>query len=255
MKESKALVSPESLISWNMFVSGNVVLSLDFSDPSAGLSHTDATTAGVEVGADYRIDSHFLVGAMFGYGHTDATLDTLGSKASVDTYAPGVYASYSEGGWYANALGSYGFADYDQDRKVAIGAFNGDAYSSPGGDQIVGNLDGGYDFHRNHWTFGPTLGVQYVHLDVDGFTETGLPGAPTSTSTKTKATPLAQPSGRTNQLHAVQDGGMTFTPHLSASWQHEFLDQSRGITSQFNDIGAGSCLPCARSPSEHPIPP
>jgi outer membrane autotransporter protein len=29
-------------------------------------------------------------------------------------------------------------------------------------------------------------------------------------------------------------------PHFSASWQHEYLNQSRGITSQFNEIGAGS---------------
>jgi outer membrane autotransporter protein len=33
---------------------------------------------------------------------------------------------------------------------------------------------------------------------------------------------------------------MNFTPHLDASWQHEFLDQSRGITSQFNGFGGGS---------------
>jgi outer membrane autotransporter protein len=33
---------------------------------------------------------------------------------------------------------------------------------------------------------------------------------------------------------------MTFTPHLDASWQHEFMDQGRGITSQFEGVGAGS---------------
>ena len=62
---------------------------------------------------------------MFAYGHTHATLDTLGSTASVDTYSPVVYASYSNSGWYANALGSYGFANYNQSRNVAIGAFSG----------------------------------------------------------------------------------------------------------------------------------
>jgi hypothetical protein len=96
MKETKRHASPEPANLWNVFVSGNVVLAQDFSDPSAGTAHADATTGAVQLGVDYRITPNFLVGAMFGYGHTDATLDTLGSTASVDTYSPGVYASYSK---------------------------------------------------------------------------------------------------------------------------------------------------------------
>jgi outer membrane autotransporter protein len=42
---------------------------------------------------------------------------------------------------------------------------------------------------------------------------------------------------------------MTFTPHLSASWQHEFMDQSRGITSQFDGVGAGSFVVNTSNPS------
>ena len=30
------------------------------------------------------------------------------------------------------------------------------------------------------------------------------------------------------------------TPHLTLNWQHEYLDSSDGITSQFNGIGGGS---------------
>jgi autotransporter-associated beta strand protein len=247
MKESKTMISPEPVNRWNAFISGDVVLGQNFSDPASGLAHSDTTTAAMQLGADYRVDSHFLVGALFGYGHTDASLDTLGSTASVDTYSPGVYASYADDGWYANALGSYGFADYDQARKVAVGASNGIARSSPSGDQIVGNLDGGYDFHCGHWTVGPTGGVQYVHLDVDGFTETGLPGANLSVNQNESDSLRSRLGGRLS--YAVQDGEMTFTPHLNASWQHEFLDQSRGITSQFDGLGAGSFVVNTINPS------
>lgn len=239
--------APPSSHPWNVFVSGNVVLAQSFSDPSAGLSHSDATTGGMQIGADYRIDSNFIVGGMFGYGHTDATLDAFGSTASVDTYSPALYAAYSHGGWYANALGSYGFANYDQDRKVSIGGFSGTAHSSPGGDQIVGNLDGGYDFHRGSWTFGPTAGVQYVHLDVDGFTEGGLPGANLDVNQSEADSLRSRLGGRVS--YAVQDGNLIFTPHFSASWQHEFLDQSRGITSQFDGVGAGSFVVRTANPS------
>jgi len=232
---------------WNVFVTGNVVLAQDFSDNSAGISGANSTTGAVQIGADYKITPHWLVGMTFGYGHTHATLDTIGSNANVNTYSPGVYMSYSDSGWYCNALGSYGFSGYSQNRAVAIGAFNGTAHSSPGGSQIVGDLDGGYDFHKGNWTFGPTLGLQYVHLDVDGYTETGLPGADLTVNENQSDSLRSLLGGRIS--YAVKSGSMLFTPHLSASWQHEFMDQSRGITSQFSDIGAGSFVVNTPNPS------
>jgi outer membrane autotransporter protein len=40
--------------------------------------------------------------------------------------------------------------------------------------------------------------------------------------------------------YVFQTGTVLLRPHLDASWQHEFLDQSRGITSQFTSAGVGS---------------
>ena len=40
--------------------------------------------------------------------------------------------------------------------------------------------------------------------------------------------------------YAFSHYGMTFTPHFDASGQHEFLHQSRGITSPFGGFGGGS---------------
>jgi len=111
----------------------------------------------------------------------------------------------------------------------------------------VGNLDGGYDFHRGGWTFGPTAGLQYVHLDVNGYTETGLPGADLSVNEDESDSLRSRCGGRV--AYAFLEGGMTFTPHLSASWQHEFLDQSRGLTSQFDGVGSGSFAVKTSGPS------
>ena len=247
VKDMKSITEPSLTNPWNVFVSGNVVLSQYFSNPTAGLSGGNGTTGVVQVGADYKITPHWLVGATFAYGHTNATLYTIGSGASVDTYSPGVYASYSQNGWYANALASYGFAKYSQTRAVAIGAFSGAAHSSPGGDQITGSLDGGYDFHKGALTIGPTVGLGYTHLDVDSYTETGLPGADLSVSAQHADSLRSLLGGHLSYL--IHDNGILFTPHLSASWQHEYLNQSRGITSQFNGVGAGSFVVNTVNPS------
>ena len=39
------------------------------------------------------------------------------------------------------------------------------------GKQLSFALDGGWDFNKNGWTFGPTFRVNYVDVDVDAFDE------------------------------------------------------------------------------------
>ncbi len=183
----------------NSFVMGNVVLGQNFS--TEDLPHTDTTSGQVQVGADYRITPHLRAGAFFGFAHSDADLDNNGSKATIDSYSPGVYASYANKGWYANLIGSYGFNSYTEDRAMSIGGASAVAHGAPDGDQIVANLDTGYDFHSGNWTYGPLIGLQYVHLDVNSFSEDGA-GALGADEFRGQAGDrfAAQPVGRAGQL-------------------------------------------------------
>ncbi len=152
-KNAYAAEAPEPASPWSTFIAGNVILAdLSHSD---NVEHQDYTTGSVQLGADYRVDKHFTVGALFAYGHTDATLDHNGSSATVDSYSPGVYASYVDGSWYGNGLFSYGYNSYTEDRTISIGALNGTNHGAPQGNQFTGNLTGGYEFHRGGWKFGP----------------------------------------------------------------------------------------------------
>jgi len=187
---------------------------------------------------------NLLIGLAAGYGHTDVTLDNNGSSATVDSYSPGIYASYADKGWYANFYGDYVHNAYTQSR--VIGFLGQTADSAPEGNEGVVNLDGGYDFRRGAFTFGPLAGLQYTHLTVDGYTENGSI-ADLSVNEQNADSLRSRLGGRVS--YTFSHCGLTFTPHLDASWQHEFLDQSRGITSQFNDGGVGSFSVQTTNPS------
>jgi outer membrane autotransporter protein len=178
------------------------------------------------------------MGAFLNYNHTDASLDNNGSSATVDSYSPGVYASYAQDGWYGNALADYSHNAYTEQRKINIGTFNETPQGAPEGDQGTVNLDGGYDFHAKAWTFGPTLGFQYTHLNIDNFTETGGCSADLAVNQEKADSFRGRLGGHVS--YAQKSGGILLTPFLDASWQHEFLDGQRGITSSFNDIGMGN---------------
>jgi outer membrane autotransporter protein len=225
-KDMKSMAAPAYNDPWNFYIAGNVVLAQGFSQND--VAHFDSNTESITLGTDYRLTPNFLVGLAAGYGHTDATLDNNGSSATVDSYSPGFYASYANHGWYANLSGDYIHNAYTQSR--AIGFLGQTANSAPEGNEGVANLDGGYDFHQGAWTFGPLAGVQYTHLTVDGYSESGSVADLTVNSQDADSL-RSRLGGRVSFTYSRC--GITFTPHLDASWQHEFLDQSRGITSQF----------------------
>ena len=233
---------------FNVFVAGNVVLAQTFSQPD--LAHSNQTTGGVQIGADYRLTPHLRAGAMFTYNHTDGTLDTNNSKATLDSYAPGVYVSYAQDGWYANALGSYGFNNFTEDRNIGLGGFSAVAHGAPSGDQITGNLDGGYDFHLKNLTYGPLAGVQYTHLEVDSYTEDGADSLASDESvSKQQADSLRSRLG----AHASYDfhaGKVTLTPHFEAAWQHEFMDSAQGLNATIiSPATAGAAPFTVRTPN------
>jgi uncharacterized protein with beta-barrel porin domain len=236
MKDTKEMkpAAAEPADRWSTFISGSVILA-DLSHDE-DLAHQDYTTGSVMLGSDYRLDDHFTVGAFFAYGHTDADLDENGSTATVDTYSPGLYASYVDGGWYGNAMFAYGYNSYTENRNISIGDVTGMNHGAPQGNQYTGSMVGGYEFHSGGFKYGPIGSVQYVNLGIDSFSEEG----PTALNVASESDESFRTQLGIEARYVAHAGPVVLTPHASATWQHEFLDDSDGITSQFNQVGAGS---------------
>ncbi|HEV3271447.1 MAG TPA: autotransporter domain-containing protein [Candidatus Methylacidiphilales bacterium] len=220
------------------FIGGDVILAdlnQNQSTANAPSSKANYTAADVAAGVSFRMTSHLAAGILFDYNHTDATTDSSGSKTTVDSYSPGLFATYFDHGFYANGIFSFGYNDYSNSRDISFLGEN--ASSHPTGRQYVGDLDGGYDFHpAKGWIVGPTLGVTYTHLDVDSFTETGAPGADLDVNSQS-ADSLRSRLGA-HVLFQTNTGDVLLQPSLTAMWQHEYLDNSSGITSSFNDFSS-----------------
>jgi uncharacterized protein with beta-barrel porin domain len=223
---------------WSTFIAGNVILA----DLGNNFPYQDAnyTTGAVTAGADYRLDEHFTVGALVSYAHTGIDLDNRGSKATVDSYTPGVYASYVDGGWYANGLASYVRNAYTDDRKIDITGLTGDNHGGTSGNQGTGDLTGGYEFQRGALKFGPVASLEYVHLAIQPMQEQGTTALDINNQSQDSLRSLLGFEGRYAAVIGGPGGQWVLTPHFSASWQHEYLDNSDGIVAQFDSAGGGS---------------
>jgi fibronectin-binding autotransporter adhesin len=249
MKDAKTMVNTQPVDRWSAFISGSVILA-NLDNTTTNIGDADYTTGSVMAGVDYRFGDHFTVGALFDYSHTSATLDGNGSKATVDSYAPGIYASYVDKGWYGNAMLMYGFENNTDDRNVTILGISGTNHGAADGGQVTSNVTGGYEFQHGKFKYGPFATLQYVHLTVGSLQEQG----PTSLSIdRQEADSLRSQLGfeaRYSTESRTPLGLMTFTPHFQATWQHEYMDNSDGISSQFNGgAGGGSFIVQGRQPA------
>jgi outer membrane autotransporter protein len=148
-------------------------------DEIDGLPGGDYTIAGGGAGGDWQINEQFRVGGLFAYTNTDLDSDD-GSNGSADNYNYGLYASYDQttswGGIWGILAGAAGSSDYDQDRRVLVNdeqtkvsaSYDGDAYAVRG---IVGTRHAFLGNLSDTWVFEPSLGVDYVVLDLDDFQE------------------------------------------------------------------------------------
>jgi hypothetical protein len=223
---------------FSTFISGDVILAdlnkdhgLDNSPPTKG----NYTAGDVAAGVAFRMTSNLSAGILFDYNHTDAKTDSYGSRTRVDSYSPGLYGTYFNHGFYANGLFSFGYNQYSNRRNIPLAGST--ANSSPNGRQYVGNIDLGYDFQpKPEWIFGPVVGATYTHLDVDSFSETGAPGANLAVNSQSADSLRSRLGGHI--MYQTNEGSAIFQPNFTFMWQHEYLDNSSGITSQFTSFAS-----------------
>ena len=213
---------------WTTFVeTTDGSASLD-SDGNGSAYSFDST--GVTVGIDRSVSDHFAFGILGSYTDTEANL-TNGGHLDVDSYKAAIYATAYSNGFYVDGLLGVGYNEYDSKRS-SLSNTSPFAYAdgSTDGYELDALINAGYDYRYDQWTLSPMASIAYTRVNMNGFTETG------------SMTPLNFPDQSQESLrsnlgveisYAAQFRGMTITPQVRLSWQHEFLDNPLSIDSRF----------------------
>ena len=77
----------------------------------------------------------------------------------------------------------------------------------------------------------PYVRVEYLHLDVDAYTESGANGLDLKVQKQTVESLLTVLGGRAS--YAISTPFGVLLPQVRAEWRHEVLDDQRGIKAQF----------------------
>ena len=221
---------------WGFFATGNGLFFRGNSH-DIDLQGGKADIAGTMAGVDAKVGDHGVIGALFAYDNADVTLGGDGSKATIESYSGGLYGAWHDGGFYTNGMAAYTRNNYKSERNILFPGAAATANGSTNGNQATVNLDGGYDWHvTDRLTLGPLAGVQYVHLDVDGFNESGFSASDLAVGSQDMDSLQSRLGGRVD-YHLLTQPTASFAAELHAAWQHEFLNDSRGIGAAFSNTG------------------
>lgn len=191
-------------------------------DGSRSAYGVDSTIGGVMTGADIQV-GNWRVGAALGYSQSGASVADLNASNTVNSMLVGLYGGTSFGAVSLRLGGTYAFNQVDGSRTVALpGVLEmADAQYDGGTGQLFAEV--GYGFALQGIAIEPFAGIAYVHLNTDGFTESGAPGAGLTVGSASSNVGYTTLGLRAATLFALGNG-MSLAPHASAAWQYAFGD-------------------------------
>ncbi|MCX5809228.1 MAG: autotransporter domain-containing protein [Proteobacteria bacterium] len=213
---------------WGFFVKGNAVYGDQKDTPDA--TGYNFTSMGVTMGSDYRFTGSFIAGLMLGLNTSRANVDSMGSKVKMDGYTLGAYGTYYKKNFYMDGSISYGFANYDNTRRIVFPGLDRTATSSLDGNQLTAYGGTGYDIRKNNWIITPNVSFQYVKLGIDSYTEGGA-GAINLDVDKQNTESLQGNIGA-RVSYTWQTDKAVIMPNIRASYGYEFSRDSQNVTSR-----------------------
>jgi outer membrane autotransporter protein len=235
-KTASPIVESAMATNWNSWVMANGEFSL--SRGLSGVPNYKNNAGGFLVGADYRLSENFAAGLFAGYEYSYAKYDG-GSSTAGNSALFGLYGSYThEDGYYADAVVSGGYTGFQTRRSIEFSTIDRTARANPNSGQFSAALNLGKDFEIGKFTLGPIIGAQYTYAGIGGFTETGADSLNLALGQQ-NANSLRSNLGARLAYNWEVGSNITLIPEVRAFWMHEFLNNSRNISSAL-DGGNGA---------------
>lgn len=202
------------------------------SDELLGFNYYDW---GVTGGVDYRFTEDLVAGLAFGW--VGSRSDFTGSQGDLesDAYVPSLYGSYTHGGWYADAIFSYAYSDFDLSRRIVYPSVNRTATGDTHANEFSFSVGGGHEFDLKEvvegLTAGPRVRFDYLIQDVASFDESGASGLNLSYRDY-QIESIVSVVGF-DAAYALSTSFGVVTPQLRFDWNHEFAPDPARIEATF----------------------
>nr|WP_320116282.1 autotransporter domain-containing protein [uncultured Desulfuromonas sp.] len=196
-----------------------------------------AKTTGIMMGVEQQVTPALLVGMAGAYTNSDLhELDgtSTADRLSWDGYLYGHWDNpQSQGGWFAQTALGIGTDSFDTKRAIAF--LGREAKSDHDASHGAILVNGGYRVAMASWNIVPTVGLEYLWLQEDGFREQGAESA--SLRISDKDSELLRSVTGFKVEHCYHHEEVTLLTQLGAVWNHTF--NADGERTQASFVSSG----------------
>lgn len=223
-------------------------------DAKGNAAGYNSQTVGAAFGADTRLTDSMTFGVAAAYGRTavDSTDSRDGDTLNLNSYQGAVYGSWEHGPTYVDGMVAAAYNDYESERKVTVGTIERVAHGAYDGAQVSVKGEGGHSFFFDGLQVTPNASLQYTHLYMDDYTETGA-GAVNLSVDERSVNLLEMGIGTDLAMDFTLDDNLLIRPELRATYLYEMLGEGGGETTARFSGGGGSFSTDSSDPSQHGV--
>jgi uncharacterized protein with beta-barrel porin domain len=191
---------------------------------------------GGAAGVDYRLDPRFLVGLGAGYAAGNQWVDSFVGRGWTDSVSVMAYGSFTQAGFYADALAGYAWSGNQMQRQILIaGPQPRTANGSTGANQFLGQVETGYRlpvFAPASASVTPFARLQGSTVNQNAFSEWGANALSLNVAQQTTNS-LRTTFGADLAGAIGLSGERKLDLALRLGWLHDYADTGRPITAAF----------------------
>lgn len=202
-------------------------------DDRIGRSGFDFESDGVSLGADYRVDSSFVMGAGIGVGHDNTDVGHNGSRVDGNAYTAALYSSFHPAShFYLDSLIAYQWLSYDLKRFIT--STGGQAIGKRDGNQWFVSLSAGGEFQHGGLHLAPYARWDYARANLDAYTELGDPVWTLHFNEQHINTSTLNLGLRMDWRHLTNWGA--FSPQFRVEYQHDLNSNGDALLTYADSI-------------------
>ncbi len=216
-------------------------------DGNGNAAAADRNLGGFVSGMDARAGDSWRAGLATGYIQSSVAVPARASSADVSSYLFAGYAGGSLGPVALRSGAAWAWHDVDTSRAVIFPGFFEHESASYGANTGELFAEAAYPMVTHQGAMEPFAGLAYVHLDTNGFTESGATAALTSLG---GGEDVGYSMLGLRAATTLPVAGVLVTPRGSVAWQYAFGNVTPDLALAFATTGIAfgiSGMPLARN--------
>jgi uncharacterized protein YhjY with autotransporter beta-barrel domain len=212
----------------------------------------DGDSSALEIGADYRLSQRSVIGALVGIERTQYEFDP--ENTGVNFVPARVAGSVDSDATYltlfgSRGLGASGFVEASGGYERHDGTYRRNSVFQEStrtrpqvdvrvaGDAVRtvwwASINGGFDFSRDAFSFGPYAGLTATHSEIEAYTERDLSGSGLNMRFGDSERDSLLGHAGVRASRAFSGAAGVFVPQARIEYQHEFDDDAPTVASRF----------------------